>query len=341
MAWLILNKKNYSNGLDRCQESIRICPIYTRAYFVLGSIFSKKRDFTKAEFYLQNGLKLQNDNIIGIVNLGAVYSILKKYNEAIVLFERATSLSPKESKAYLGLGKIYAAQGDIDNANRCFKAVIKLDPEGKLGLIAKRSIQASNPPPEQENFEHLSEIPEELYALGYQYYLNGDLGRAVSAYKKYLSLKKTDADVWASLASTQIRLGQTDDAISSIKNAIALNPKKASHYKIAAIIYDAANVNAELNQVAKKAIDLGRRDSITLTLLGKSFYLDGNLLESIETLQEAINYNSNNLKARYYLAQTYKSMGQTESAKKQLEEIIWAKSDSPLKEKAKKEIKML
>ena len=75
--------KDYKKGLDRFLETVRICPPYYRAYFVLGSIYSKMRQFDKAELYLKLGLQLQRRNVSGLVNLGAVYSIENKIDEAI------------------------------------------------------------------------------------------------------------------------------------------------------------------------------------------------------------------------------------------------------------------
>ncbi len=100
----LFEQKNFIKGLDHCKEAVKICTVYYRAYFVLGSIYSKMRKFELAEEHIRKGLFFQPDNINALVNLGAIYSILKNYKAGITAFEKATSLSPKETKAYLGLG---------------------------------------------------------------------------------------------------------------------------------------------------------------------------------------------------------------------------------------------
>jgi len=344
VALVYLEMKNLNRGVDRCLEILRICPVYVRAYFVLGSIYSKMRQFTQSLHFLREGLLLQNNNILALVNLGAVYSIEKNYPEAIKTFERVIALSPKESRAYLGLGKVYMAQNDMDNASRCFKAVIKLDPDGNLGEIARKSLRAFAPiethtaASSAQVLRADEENIEELYAEGFQLFIKGDYEGAINAYKKYLAIKPTESDVWASLASCQLRVGRTKEAIDAIKRAIAISPTKPALFKQAAIIYDASELPAETADAAQKAIDLGKEDSVTLTLLGKSQTLEGKHQEALKLLQEAIRINPGNINARFHYALSLKALGQRDSARQQLEEILWVKTESPLKEKARQEL---
>ena len=344
-ALVYLEMKNLNRGLDRCLETLRICPIYIRAYFVLGSIYSKMRQFKQSIHFLREGLLLQNNNLLALVNLGAVLSIEKNYPDAIRVFERVISISPKEVRAYLGLGKVYLAQNDSDNAGRCFKAVIKLDPDGNLGEIARKSLRAFAP------IEHApagtampsaaaadDENIEEFYAEGFQSFIKGDYDAAVAAYKKYLSLKPTESDVWASLAACQLRLGRTKEAIDSIKRAVAISPTKPALFKQAAIIFDASEMPNETAEAAQKAIDLGKDDSVVLTLLGKSQTLAGKYQEAVKFLQEAIRLNPSNINARFHYALSLRALGQKDTARQQLEEILWVKTESPLKERARKEL---
>ncbi len=345
MALILIETKEFQSGLDKCLETIKICPIYFRAYFVLGSLYSKLRQFQTAEKYLLEGLLLQNSNVMAMVNLGAVYSILKKYKEAILLFEKVIAISPKETRAYLGLGKVYMAQGDMDNASRCLKAVIKLDGDGKFAAVARKSLRTITPSQPLEmadmNPYQSDENVEQIFAEGFQAYIKGNYAEAVEAYKRYLTYRSDEADVWASLASCQLRLGQSEAAMESVRKAISHDPSKAAFYKQAGIIFDACERFQEAGQFALKAIELGKNDSVTLTIAGKSMMLSGNLQEAFRLLQEALKQNPNNLQARYVYAQVMKQMGQKEAAKENLEEILLSRLETPLKEKARREMQTL
>jgi tetratricopeptide (TPR) repeat protein len=333
--------KNYLKGLDRCKEALAICPVYFRASFVLGSIYSKQRQFDAAELFLRQGLLFQPSNIMALVNLGVVNSIQQKYESAIRAFENAIAISPKEIKAYLGLGKLYSLQKDFENANRCFKIVIKLDPDGRLGVIAQNSIlnipaADSN---EQSDLSH-NDI-DQLHAKAHQSFLNCDYALSEKYYKEYLKSRPRDANSWSALATSQLRLGYKDQAVHAVESAIKISPSKASFHKQAGIIYDSFGMIAESGLAAQRAFELGKQDSVTLALLGIAHYKNDHLQECVRILQDSVSRNPNNLKARYYLARALKDSGQRDLAKQHYEEILWSQSSSPLKEKARAEIKEL
>ncbi len=336
--------RNLNKALDRCHEAVRICPVYYRAYFLLGSIYSKMRKFYKAKEFLEQGLILQPENVSALVNLGAVYSILKMSKEAIQIFERAIALSPRDIKAHLGLGKIYLSKNDYENANRCFKVVIGLDPNGKLGNIAKNSLMVEQPDIPVSDVETVevsiskSDDPDKLYSNGFQAYLNCNYKTAEAYYKEYLKLKNDDATVWANIAICQLRLGKKEAATASIETAMQFAPRNARIFKQASIIFDACEMREKSEQTARKAIDLGKKDSVTLTLLGIAQFEKGDIQDSVKTLQDAINQNPNNLRARFHFAKVLKVLGQIDTARQHFEEILWTQSQSPLKEKARDEL---
>jgi len=337
LALAFFEIKNYTKSLERCIELVNYCPVYYRAHFLLGSIYSKLRKFSEAAESLKHGLVFQPQNTAALVNLGAVLSIQRQTQEAVIVFEKAIAVSPKEIKAYLGLGKLYAAQNDNENANRCFKVVIKLDPDGKLGGIARNSLLPEKTDVEADLPGAAAEIKDsdDLYSHGYQSYLSCDYFAAKSYFLRYLQSNTRDHKVWAILATCQLRCGEKDAAMASVEKALVLNPKNASLNKQASIIYDACGRPRESGETAQRAFELGKSDSITLTLLGISKAQNGANPESVRMLQDAVQKNPNNLRARYNLALMLSELGQRETAKQHLEEILWADSDSPLKEKAR------
>lgn len=336
---------NFDQGIEECQEAVNICPVYYKSYFVLGSLYSRKRLYKDAEQVLRKGLLFQPQNVNGLINLGAVYSVLKKNSEAKKWFETALRYSPDEIKAYFGLGKIYAAEKDYENANRCLKAVIKLDPEGTMGMLAKRSIHAMDDVPikaanRTETKADSQEIDvEQTLAQGYSFYLENNIEAAVEKYSIYLKYEKSDADIWASLASCYYRLKQYDNALCCIKRSIKINPGKPFFYKFMAMMYDTIEESDQAGEAAQKAFSLGKRDSVVLTLLGIA-KKDKHLTESTQLLQEAVSLDSNNLKARFHLGTILERDNQTEAANQQFEEILWSDIESPLKANARKHLKL-
>jgi len=343
----LFQKNNVKEGIHHCQQTLQICPIYYKAYFVLGSSYSKIRKYTEAEEYLRKGLIFDPDNVMALVNLGAIYSINKNNQNAIATFERAIQRSPKEIKAYFGLGRVYANERDYENANRCFNAVIKIDPEGKLGLLAKRSLHksSSNEPKQAQTTQiNKQQVIQEhkdvnnLMVEGYEYYLNGEYDKAHNFYSQYLEYKSDDADVWSSSGACLFRLDQVEKAINMVRKAIEINPGKPYFYKQLAIYYNTNNEPNKAGEAAHKAFTLGKRDSVVLSILGIAKAEQKQSQEAIRFLQEAVNADGNNLKARFHLAKVLKSIGQVETANQQFEEIMWSKVNTHLKNEAENEM---
>jgi len=337
-------------GINCCLESLRICPVYFRSCFVLGSIYTKMRQYEKAQEFMRTGLLLNSGNVQAWVNLGALYSILRKFDEAIRCFDRAIERSPKEIKAYLGMGKIYHSKKDYENAERYYNVVVKLDPEGNFGKMARQLLasldftenikpaadQQQPATPDQVAEEQIPEYVNTLYAEGYQHFIDGNYDKAIDAYQEYLKYNKNDADVWASLASSQARNGSLENAVDSISKALSYETENnAIFYKQAAIIYDHLERYAEAGDAARHAVELGKQDSIILTLIGKSFIYQDKWNEGLNYLEDAVKLNPNNLTARYHLGITLKKLGQNDKALENFEEIIWSKFKSPLKNKAR------
>ncbi len=341
LALAYFEVSNYAKALDKCLEVVDSCPVYFRAYFLLGSLYSKLRKFDQAADNLKKGLIFQPDNVNVLVNLGAIYSILKMPKEAIRLFERAISLSLNEKKAYLGLGKLYAANNDIENANRCFKAVIKIEPNSKIAQIAKNSLIAeSKEDPHistnQKEIQHTEvQDVDDLYSAAYQSYIKCEYSNAANKFESYLQQKIRDYRAWIILSICQLRTGQKQQAIKSIEKALAYQTKNPSLYKQASILYDACGYPDQSAETALRAKDLGKIDSVTLTLVGIGKAHKGELQDAARILFDAVNKNPNNLRARYTLASVLHDLGQNDSAKQQLEEILWTDYQTPLKEKSR------
>jgi tetratricopeptide (TPR) repeat protein len=272
------------------------------------------------------------------LNLGAVNSILKLYEEGIEMFEKAIEISPNEPRAYLGLAKIYSTIGDNEKANLFFKKVIELDQKGNLANYAKRLIvsdKKSNLPKEDsEEHETLNQNPEEYYSEGYRYYISGDYVNAEKMYKNYLKIKSDDDYVWYALGEAQLRSNKPEDAASSFKKAIKLYPKKGLYFKELAIAFDVLKKPDKVIAATSKAKELGKIDSVIYCLWGKALFDLGKYSEAIMMLEQAIETNKNNFKAKIYIAKTHVELKNFQEASDILYELKEIKINTPLKEKA-------
>jgi tetratricopeptide (TPR) repeat protein len=251
------------------------------------------------------------------------------------MFEKVNELNPKEPKAYLGLAKINLSLGKIDEANEYFKKVIDVDKNGTLANYAKRSITiAKRPLMANGNLTANYEKPEEYYSEGYRSYLINNFPKSIEMYKNYLMIKPDDDYVWCALGESYLRSGEIKAAIETFKKAAKISPQKALYYKELAIAFFYIDDFEKVVIAASKAKELGKADSVTYCIWGKSLLEKGNINEAIIMLDHSLRSNKNNLLAKYYLAEALAKNDDYLNAAGYLDEIISIKNSTPLKDKA-------
>ncbi len=324
----------FTEAITSLQRVLGICPVYHRAYFLLGRAFIKLRKFADARKCFAEGLRFEPENIAGLINLGATQSILREHDSAIATYERVLALKPNEPRAYFGLAKIYSAMGNTDRANECFRKVVELDKSGMLAPLARHSIVVPRSSPHQA--EPTAMATDKLFSSGYRALVDGDYENARRLLQSYVDKKRKDAHAWSLLASACLRLGELEKAEEACAQAIRLEPNEGTHYKKQGIVRDLAGDPSGACEALSHALKLGRSDSATLALLGKSQVLLGRFREAVESLEQAVRQNRNNLLAHYYAAAAYVDLGSPTKAQEHLQYILAVRVASPLKERAER-----
>ncbi|MCR4437473.1 MAG: tetratricopeptide repeat protein [bacterium] len=325
---------DFKNAISSLERVLAICPVYHRAYFLLGRAFIKLRRFADARRCFAEGLKFEPDNLAGLINLAATQSILGEHDNAIATYERAVALKPNEPRAYFGLAKIYSALGDVGKANDCFRKVVELDKSGVLAPLARHSIVVGRPVPQQSGPITLG--TDELFSSGYRALVEGDYDNARRLLESYLEKKRKDARAWSLLATAYMRLGDLAKADEACGQAIKLEPNEGSHHKKQGIVRDLLGDPAGAHESLSHAAKLGRSESTTLGLMGKCLVLLGRFREAAEVLEQALRHNRNNLLAHYFAAAAYRDMGSPAKAQEHLQHILSVRVASPLKERAER-----
>jgi len=328
--------KHYIEAIDALTRTLAICPIYYKAHLILGTAYLKIRKFENAKKHIEKSLIVNKNNLLAYLNLGAVNSILKDYRNGILMFEKAIELSPREASAYMGLAKIYATLDNVEKANYYFKKVIEYDKKGSLANYAKRLITSQHKETLAEEASDIVELanPEEYYSEGYRNYIVGNFKRSALLYKKYLTSKSDDDYVWCALGEAQLRAGSLELAAEAFKKAAKLSPSKGLYFKELGITFDKLGKYDRAVAAMAKASELGKIDSVTYCIWGKALYELGRNGEAIDKLEESLSANKNNLLAKYYMAMALLKENEPDDALMYLDEILSARIDTPLKQKA-------
>ena len=335
--------KNFKEAIENLEYALKLCPIYFKARLILGTIYLKLRKFDLAQAHLTESLFFNPANSLAMLNLGAAYSILKEYDKGVAAFLYIIDKSPSEARAHFGLGKIYSLQGNVTEANRCFKKVIELDTTSNLANHAKRALVTEYTSTstvmamamEASGSQDVDAIDagelHDLYVEGYTAYLFGDYEKSTRLYGTYLKVKAKDDYVWSSLGEAYLRLGKPKEASSAFKAAIKINANKALYYKQLAIAFDFLSQSKDVLQTIEVAASLGKKDSTLFTIWGKNLIKCERYDDAVKKLSKALKMNKSNISAEYHLALAYIKCNKKDEAVEHLHRVLQAKVKSPIK----------
>jgi serine/threonine protein kinase/Tfp pilus assembly protein PilF len=152
--------KHYADALKAYNEAIRLSPDTPIFHINRGDALFALRDFDGAlESYNQAIQVAPNNVITAKANVGKAHTLLRlrRYNEAIKAYERATELDPKVASAslYLAEGDAFWRGGHNKEALKAYERGIELDPENvilqqkrdaMLDLLKKMKINSKHSP---------------------------------------------------------------------------------------------------------------------------------------------------------------------------------------------------
>jgi len=167
---------------------------------------------------LEEAVRAQPDVFGPRLALATAYETKKRYADARRQYEAALIIEPESAEAYLGLGRVNQAGGDIAGAAAAFEAVVALRKDSEFASI--------------DNF-----LQEAHFYLGEIALSQKEYGAAIGAFLAAVAIQKTDADAWYGLC--QAYLGATDfeNAAASCERSVELVPDFAEPYSPLAEAY--------------------------------------------------------------------------------------------------------
>lgn len=160
--------------------------------------------------------------------------------------------------------------GNVPQAIAAFKSAIAADPDFALAwamLSIERAVarfwgvdhsEANLQAAEREAKRALAlapRLPEAHMAMGHvQRFLYQDLAASRKEFQMAVDLRPNDAEALASLAITDLNLGNTDAAIKGFRHAIALDPQDSGHHFQLGLALTASGDFAAARQAQQRAL---------------------------------------------------------------------------------------
>jgi len=248
LGQLLAETGHEAEGVDELRKAIAIRPNYWGHHYGLAQALYAAGRYPDAIGVAKRITELQPDNAWGYQLLGACYHALNQIETAVSQYQKAADLG--NGNAYSNLGAIYASQGKVGEAERCYKEAIKRLPTA----------------PKHHNLG-------DLYAsLGRKQEAEEQYRRAAVLANEQLRARPRDVAVLTTLAMVEAKLSRFSEADSHIKQAIAVAPENADVRVSEAIVHGRAGRIEEALAALAKALDRGyssarARDDPDLALL--------------------------------------------------------------------------
>jgi tetratricopeptide (TPR) repeat protein len=272
------------------QRVIVLDPKMSAAYLNLGILLVEK-DPAAAIAPLKKAVEFHPEESRPRFLLGVAEERSKDYASALESFEGASHLDPRDAEILGHLANVYMALHRPADAEPKFRAVLEdkpRDPAALFGLA--KSLDAQNQPGAAAAFqEYLAVQPSDESARERYLHL------LIAGQKYDLALAEIDhADAargptGASLrerADIQVAQKKWDDAIATIRKAVALSPKDATlHGGLGRLLLERREF-AGAEKELKIALALDPASVVYLKDLSSTYYLGGNYPAALASMDE-------------------------------------------------------
>jgi cytochrome c-type biogenesis protein CcmH/NrfG len=127
--------------IDSLKKIVDQNPKDTIALNHLGFFLLQAHKFDEAEKYFENLLKLSPERVDVMNVLAEMNFNLQKFDKSESYLKKILSLEKNNEVAMYNLGVVYVMQGKKDDARKTWSEIVKRNPDSDLGKMAKESLK--------------------------------------------------------------------------------------------------------------------------------------------------------------------------------------------------------
>lgn len=163
------------------------------------------------------------------------------------------------------------------------------------------------------------------YGIGL--FLQGDLKAAQAAFQKVTEIDAGNPDGWVNLGRAAVQEGDMERARTVLDKALSLSPDLArAHFFYAKVLRADGNYDGAAEHL-RKVVAQYPRDRVALNDLGRILFLQRKYKAGIETLQQVLAIDPEDLQAHYNLMLCYNGVGDEKQAKEHQARYLRFKAD--------------
>lgn len=325
---IVLNyEEDYEKSGENYLKANELIPTWMFPINNIGTNYLEKADYKKASKYYKKVLDIKPNNRNSYNNLGAVSENLGRYQEAENYFYKVKEFGDEYLSITLrNLGKLYKKKGNIKGAEGYFLQAIQKDSTDVEALFDYSDLLIDENINAQKALGLLKKTIqlEPFLSKGYANYAtflrrfpknDNDLIKADSLFK--IAIKNNPFYTWSYASRGWLFHKQKEDekALTSFKEGIKINPKKASAYYYLANFYeDGLQEKVLAKELFEKSLQIDSFYMPAYKGLVSLLNSENNQETSIKMLQKVIARNSQAPDLYALLGDTFYSKKEYEAA---------------------------
>lgn len=291
------------------------------AHFFEGLDALNRGRFKAAEESFLKSLELVPDRPSTLCNLSIAYAKMERYEEALVICNKAIALKPDFAEAYTNRGDVLYWMGLLDDAIESCNKAISLRPDSATAYsIRGNSMKKLRRLDEAlANYDIAIELKPDFYEV---YFNRGNvlkefkrLDEALGSYDKSIGLKPNFSAAYLNRGMALTELKRLDEALVSYDKAIALNPNFAEAY------FNRGNALTELKRPDEALVSYDKAIELNPNF-AEAYFNRGNALKEFRRLGEALESYDKAIALKPSYAQAYGNRGMALTELKRLDEAL-------------------
>ncbi len=285
-------------------------PMNSRGFNSLGLAHLEDKRFDEAIVAYQRSIELDPYNADAQMNLANIFQSQKRFEESRQHLDLALQANPKHVYSMMNLGVWYSVQGNIEEALECFDRAQTMNPA----------------------------IVEPMQRRGHIFFDRGRLDDAIQQYKMALEIAPDSSVTYNSLGTAYLAKYQFDQATLCFRNALRLDPQSSSACSNLGTVFARQGEYQQAASWFEKAIQIEPTLSDALYNLGNCYGLLDRPQEAIAVYEKVLASQPNDVSAWFALGKSYIRIGQEDNARKCFERVLELKPGTP---EAQREIEQL
>ncbi|MCI0339186.1 MAG: tetratricopeptide repeat protein, partial [Acidobacteria bacterium] len=318
------DQNDYQSGLERLSllELLSNLTVTSRCeiYLLFGYFYINIEKQTKALLSFDRAIELDPKNARAVANRGVIYQEMKRYKDALADFNRAIELDPKNAWAVANRGVIYGLMKRYKEALDELNCAIELNENSAFAITNRGQTHRMMMQYEDAlaDFDRAIELDaKDAWAIGSRGQTYRDMTRyeeALADFNRAIELDAKNSWAIAQRGETYRAMKQYEEALADFSRAIELDAKDAWAVAQRGETYRAMKQYEEALADFNRAIELDAKDAYVIAHRGVTYNSMKQYKEALADFNWAISLDAKDAHAIVHRGQTHREMKRYEDA---------------------------